>query len=353
MWLTRTAAASSNTPTATLQFSLTAKAMKFNLDLANDDSEWDALVATSPQGSVFSNGHYLRALGTPFARYVVRTPHGEVLAGMAVMENSTKPGMHAGPFPFVPYQGILFCERVAAQPCHKRVTMELRLTEYIIQSLIEHYGDFSMSLSPAFDDIRPFLWHNYHEMDARHFTIHNRYTALLNIASFQLESYLMSIRTVRRQEFNKSVAEIVETTDVEAFVGLYLKTFERQDIAITQEKQAMLRSIVTSSLTNGYGRLSMAVTVDGVASMMLFIFDQHCAYYLLGANDYELRKSGASTALMVDNICSMSERGLSLLDFVGVNSPTRGDFKLSFNPKLTAYHEVQLDAPSVRSEHST
>ena len=31
--------------------------------------------------------------------------------------------------------------------------------------------------------------------------------------------------------------------------------------------------------------------------------------------------------------CSFSE-----VDFVGVNSPNRGDFKISFNPELKPYH---------------
>ncbi len=326
--------------------------MEFLLTIANDDSEWDALVAASPQGSVFSGNHFLRALASPCTRYVIRTPHGEALAAVAVVENVDTPGMYPAPFPFTPYQGILFGKTVAAQPRHKRITTEFRLTEFIIQSLIEHYGDFSMSLSPAFDDIRPFLWYNYHQPDAPRFTIRNRYTAMLDLSDFQLESYLKSIRAVRRQEFNKSAAEITETTDVTLFLDLYLKTFERQDIAVSKEQQALVHNICTSALSHGYGRLSMATTASGIASMSLFIHDQRCAYYLFGANDPELRNSGASTALMVDNIRSMAERGIARLDFVGVNSPNRGDFKLSFNPELTPYHDVQLVPSAVQSGHS-
>lgn len=326
--------------------------MEFVLTIANDDSEWDALVAASPQGSVFSGSHYLRALGSPCTRFAVRTPHGEALAGAAVMEKEGASGMAAAPFPFTPYQGILFGKTVAAQPRHKRVTSEFRLTEFIIQSLIERYGNFSMSLSPSFSDLRPFLWHNYHEASAPHFTIRNRYTAMLELSGFQIGSYLKSIRAVRRQEFNKSTAEIAETADVAQFLDLYLKTFERQDIVVSEQQQALVRSIVTSALMHGYGRLSMASTADGVASMSLFIHDQNCAYYLFGANDPELRNSGASSALMVDNISSMAERGIDRLDFVGVNSPNRGDFKISFNPELMPYQEVRLVPSAAQSGHA-
>ena len=326
--------------------------MEFLLTIANDESEWDALVAASPQGSVFSGNHFLRALASPCTRYVVRTPHGEALAAVAVVENVDTPGMHPAPFPFTPYQGILFGKTVAAQPRHKRITTEFRITDFMIRSLIERYGDFSMALSPAFDDLRPFLWHNYHQPDAPHFIIRSRYTAILDLTGFQLDSYLKSIRAVRRQEFNKSSAEIAETADVTLFLDLYLKTFERQEITVSAQQQALVRNICTSALTHGYGRLSMATTDSGVASMSLFIHDQRCAYYLFGANDPELRNSGASTALMVDNISGMAERGMDRLDFVGVNSPNRGDFKLSFNPELTPYQEVQLALPLARFGHT-
>jgi len=317
--------------------------MKLDLTVSNDDNEWDALVDASQQGSIFSSSRYLRALDAPCTRYIFRTPNGEALAGVAVMENIGAPGMHPAPFPFTPYQGILFTQAVSARPQHKRITTEFRITEFIIHSLIEHYGNFNMSLSSTFDDIRPFLWHNYHQPDLPRFTIRNRYTAILGLSEFQQDAYLKSIRTVRRQEFKKSTAEIAETEDVALFIELYIKTFERQDIAISDANLALIRSICTSALNHGYGRLSMATTDAGVASMSLFIHDKRCAYYLFGANDPDLRRTGASTLLMIDNICYMAQRGIAQLDFVGVNSPNRGDFKISFNPALEPYHEVQFE----------
>jgi hypothetical protein len=43
---------------------------------------------------------------------------------------------------------------------------------------------------------------------------------------------------------------------------------------------------------------------------------------------------------MFHNIEEARRRGLRELDFVGVNSPARGDFKLSFNPALTLYFDL-------------
>jgi len=314
--------------------------MDYLLISTPDESEWNALVDTSLQGNIFSDPRYLRALNAPYTCYLVKAQHGETLAGVVVMENSGS--MHVAPFPNTPYQGVLFSHSVSTRPSLKRVTSEFRLTEYLIHVLCELYGNFSMALSPTFADLRPFLWHNYHEANLPRFAIINRYTATLDLRDFRLENYLKNIRTVRRQEFKKTTAEITETKDSALFLDLYAKTFERQGIVISQQQLELVTGIVTSALANRFGCLSMATTIDGIASMSLFVYDSHSAYYLFGANNPELRNSGASTALMINNICAMAELGLSKVDFVGVNSPNRGDFKLSFSPVLTPYYEVQL-----------
>ena len=58
---------------------------------------------------------------------------------------------------------------------------------------------------------------------------------------------------------------------------------------------------------------------------------------MFAANEPALRNTGAATRLMVDNILEAKRRGMKELDFVGVNSPDRGDYKLSFNPELKLY----------------
>jgi hypothetical protein len=45
---------------------------------------------------------------------------------------------------------------------------------------------------------------------------------------------------------------------------------------------------------------------------------------------------------MIKSIQLISEMGLKKIDFIGINSPNRGDFKLSFNPKIFQYYEVKF-----------
>jgi hypothetical protein len=52
---------------------------------------------------------------------------------------------------------------------------------------------------------------------------------------------------------------------------------------------------------------------------------------------------------MFDNLEHARLRGLAEVDFVGVNSPNRGDFKLSFNPDLRPYFDLDWAAPAPAS----
>jgi lipid II:glycine glycyltransferase (peptidoglycan interpeptide bridge formation enzyme) len=77
--------------------------------------------------------------------------------------------------------------------------------------------------------------------------------------------------------------------------------------------------------------------------MAFFISDARCSYYLFGANDPAMRETNASSKLLLDNIALSAHKGLKIFDFVGVNSPLRGDFKMSFNAELVPYQEVHLE----------
>ena len=70
----------------------------------------------------FLNLFFLQSLGTPFTCYVVASPQGELLAGVAVLEDGQL--MAKAPFAFTPHQGILFAHSVAQQASQKLLTTE-------------------------------------------------------------------------------------------------------------------------------------------------------------------------------------------------------------------------------------
>ena len=305
-----------------------------------DMSAWDALVNESPQGHIFSCSSFLKSLGEHHKCYVVTTPQGEILAGTALMLDGDQ--MAKAPFPFTPHQGIVFSKSLSLLGQQKRMSSEFRITTFLIEALLKIYPNFSMALSPFFKDLRPFLWHNYAKVAYPQFDIRQRYTGHLSLIDFELDSYLASVRTVRRQEYKKTQAKIQKSDDLTLFLKLYKQTFERQGIAIQRQTLELVEKICISAMADGYGLLSSAHVDGRVASMAFFVTDKTCAYYLFGATDPKMRDALASSKLLIENIAEFAARGLERFDFVGVNSPQRGVFKLSFNAMLVPYQEIHL-----------
>lgn len=305
----------------------------------SDDALWDRLVDASPQGTVFSQSGFLRSLGGSCRRYLIGTLHQPLALCCAVEDDSGEQLLAPD---YTPYQGILFLGDSSLLP-RQRLLSEFRITEFAINALTQRYRSIAMPLSWNFTDLRPFLWHNYHESELGVFTVTPRYTAVLDLTRVDGETYPAQLRACRRQELRKGADYIVQhDTDIDRFMALYELTFARQQIILSETRLALVRRIVVAALEQGYGRLTSCTTPKGMASMTLFLFDKQRAYYLFAANDPDLRNTGAASRLMVDNILYARQRGLAEFDFVGVNSPNRGDFKLSFNPELKLYFDVRF-----------
>ena len=102
-----------------------------------------------------------------------------------------------------------------------------------------------------------------------------------------------------------------------------------------------MNKIVDTSLLNGFGRLLVCKNKNGdPVSAALFIFDNKCGYYIIGATDPEYRKIGTGSYVMFEQIMRCKEQGLKIVDFCGINSPNRGDFKTSFNAQPVPYFDV-------------
>lgn len=323
------------------------------LELAEttDDAAWDAWTEQSDQGTVFSKSAFLRSLNVGFRMFVVMET-GSTHRPVALVPVIEDGAGNAVRFPFTPYQGILFLTDPRAAS-RQKVFDEFRITEFAIGVLIERYREIGIALSWKFQDIRPFLWHNHGRAGAPRFVPQPRYTAVLDLESLDAQTYPAQVRASRRQELKKSSSHPVQEEFAhDDFLALYAKTFARQGIEVDSKRLALVRSVTAAAVAQGYGRLAACRTPDGLAAASLFLYDSKRAYYLFAANDPAQRDTGASTRLMFDNILEAKRRGLAELDFVGVNSPARGDFKLSFNPELRLYFELDYSASPQRAVHS-
>jgi len=309
----------------------------WEVNFDEDRQVWDSFVAGSPHRSIFAYSKFLDSLQVNYA-LVSCYNNGEIIAGaVIVFEESGSP--ISKPFPFTQYQGILLADN-SRLFLHSRVSHEFKIVEFLIAELEKKFRSFSFCQSWRLQDLRPFQWHNYHHPEKGLLNIELRYTGILDLSGYDdFDKYFLTIRTLRKREFKKSsqFLQFDFSTDVELLDILHERTFLRQGIMRSQRQSALLRSISEYALSGGYGKLGLAKFNGVPVSAALFLYDDRTAYYLFGANDPEFRHVAGGTFLQMHMIKNAFEAGVGEIDFVGVNSPNRGDFKISLNAMLQPY----------------
>lgn len=298
---------------------------------------WDAFVSASRQRSIFVYSKFLDSLN---ANYDLVTCYekGNIVAGVVLIYSDAGEPIDR-PYPFTQFQGVLLADS-CSQLAHSQITHEFKVVEYFISQLTEHYKKCCFCHSWRLNDLRPFQWHNYHDPDKGLFKLDLRYTGILDLKKYgNFDAYLSSIRSCRRQEFKKSsqLLKLEFSRDEAILDSLHAMTFERQSIERSRQDSVLVRSICQHAVAGGYGKMSVALLDERAVSAVLFLYDDRTAYYLFGANDPAYRNTGAGSFLLLRMIKDAFEQGIEEIDFVGVNSPSRGDYKISLNAELKNY----------------
>jgi hypothetical protein len=314
----------------------------YSINFNEDKKVWDEFACMSAQRSIFVQSKFLDSLLVKY-NLVACYEKNKIVAGVVIIySNSDKPIINA--FPFTQYQGLLLAGSTKGAT-HSQITHDLKAVEHLIIELTRTYNFFSLCHSWKLRDLRAFQWHNFHEPKSGRFNIELRYTGILNLLQYKnFTDYLTSIRAVRRQEFKKT-SELLTfkfNDNVDILDELHAKTFYRQNIIRSEEDSKLIRSISNSALAGGYGKIGFAYIEEQPVSAILFLYDDKTAYYLIGANDPVYRNSNASTFLLLQMIKDSFNLNLEEIDLVGVNSPFRSDFKISFNADIKPFFITAL-----------
>jgi lipid II:glycine glycyltransferase (peptidoglycan interpeptide bridge formation enzyme) len=303
---------------------------------------WDMLVLTSDTSSIFNHREFLSVLGTDIQYWGVFEKN-ELMAATTVQTDHD--GNVIGPDKsFNYYQGLLLSPLITRLPAHSRVRREMSAVGVLIEGLTATYDEIWLSLHPKFRDIRALQWFNYHQPERGQFEIDIRYTGLLELHGIASRDALVSMLARGRQgDFKKAMAKgitVRSITDASILNELHEKTFARQD-ADRGYLDQLLQPITRKALENEYGELLVAFTSEDIpVSAALFIWDGSTAYYLFGASDPDYRNTGAATFVLVESIWHAIKRNNISVDFVGINSPNRGEYKTSFGAVPFPYFDA-------------
>lgn len=323
--------------------------MQLDLDDAVSPADWDGLNDASPAGSPFCATWFAEAVGAPADRWAVRDAGGRIVLGALVARDGDDVARQ--PLPFTMYQGLLPSPALAALAPHRRGPAFLEAAGALLAALAARYDRISFSLHHAVDDVRAFLWFNYHESAAGRFQVVPRYTGLIDLAPGRSwDSVVAGFRENRRRDLAKAEAagcSVVPWSDIDTVLALQRMTFARQDLDLPEATSALARRIVAAVLARDAGGVLAGLGADGhPQSATVFLRHGATGYYLIGATDPQARAQGIGTLLFVEHMRRLRDAGVATVDVCGINSPNRGDFKTSFNAVPRVYFDVEWTRPS-------
>ena len=317
---------------------------ELTFEICNDNDLWDELVESSNESSAFLKSSFLRSIEDQETRWLLRENQIPV-AGTCILFSGDLVGNnhHA----FCLYQGAFFPN--LGNESYTTDNERMRRFALLIEVLETFQQDIKLSLHPFLKDTRAVDWFYYGRANAFLVpTIEIRHTGLVHLSMYSsFEIYLNSIRNTRRREFKSSLKSgdtvIRNSQDVLSLAELYAKTFKKQDIGVSTFVDNRLKTITKRAVSEGTGELSFLISEAGVVVSSLFVLHgRETDYALIGASDPNYYKNFGATRLILTAIQSSIERGISHFDFCGMNSPERGEYKSSFNARVTPYFEITL-----------
>ncbi len=306
----------------------------------DNQGDWDALIETSPQYTPFMRDDYLEVIGYDAIKYIVYRKK-RPFCGICIPV-SRETGESVGAVPYSQYQGLVY---QSSDDNYMDYHNNLEATDLLLDYLYENSGMKKIAFSNSYTvrDIRAVQWHHYHEPEKGMYDINVWYTSIKKLDTENLENISKRRKRDYKQSQGKYHIVCERSANVSDFIDLYEKTFFRQGIELTEWELCTVHKITKLSLEKGFGELWYALDENGRRiDATLFVYGNQTGYYLFGANDPETRSYGGATMLFIEQMKQMVKNGITSFDFIGVNSPQRGDFKLSFGGKIVPYYECSI-----------
>lgn len=320
------------------------KELYYVKQIKDDISDWNRIIEVSKDATPFMRDDYLRELGYTSDKYIVYRKDKPYM-GICIPININT-GESENVVPYAPYQGLLYTQN---DDVYSDYHNNLEATEILLDYLFENgdYRKIGFSNSIFVKDLRAVQWHHYHNTELGKYELSVHYTAVKSIN--EESDVYTGLSKGRKLDYKYSKEryniDIEMSNDIDIFMDLYYKTFSRQDIYLDENDISRVKRLLNYILSTKIGELWFAIdknTGEAIDATVM-LYDKNNAYYLFGANDPEHRKKGGGTLLLLEQMKEMTLKGVNSIDFIGVNSPFRGDFKLGFGARIMPYFECSVN----------
>ncbi|HEX3000447.1 MAG TPA: GNAT family N-acetyltransferase [Armatimonadota bacterium] len=322
--------------------------MAANLEASEirDNLLWDAFVAESPQGNVFSTSAWMGAAagaqgGIP--RICGVFENGRLMAGASFLELARGPFRKATIAPLAPYCGFLFAPFSGTRPSEEE-SRNAALAEALIRCLLSRYHHVLLVQDPRYQDMREFLQKN--------FACRVRYSYILDITDIdrlreRMEPRVRSV--IRKAESSLTVSGVI---GLDEFGGLYERVYRDRGNHCPIPR-AYVERLSGDLISAGIAEMRAVRDQSGaLIAAHVVVFDRDTVYGLTNGAVPDRSSSGAFSLLLWDTI-QRHRVTRKRYDLTGANLPSIAFFKKGFGGALAPYFVTErYSSPLVRAAFS-
>ena len=254
------------------------------------------------------------------------------------------------------YFGPFWIDDKSYEPPYKMFKNNLEVLNTVFPIIDNFAEQLHFSLVPEFQDLRPFLWWNYHCVMGSRFDVKLRYSARISFENKISDDEIMNLlrRDDKRKKLRKAIRDSLLSTrwgssaQPQEYLNFYLKTIERSsgsplDLESRYAFIQMIESVDLGCPTSGVFKIIelRGVENQNIEGFQLVLIGKNMIYLLAQSVTTEARKKNGSLLLTFEAIKYARDNGLTL-DFNGANSPDRADDKHAFGAHITNYYDMEL-----------
>ena len=316
--------------------------MKYNIKRIDNKNEIDNIyskfIRFSPQRNIFCTNEILKFFFEDLDLFIV-SKSDEIKSFIYLLKDLN--GTITSD-PFI-YSGIINHPKLFMK--NARYNNEVfKINELIIKEIFSKYKNLNINLPIKFIDVRPFLWFNYGKKNVKRFQVIPRFTSIINIESKNIETIFNEIDDVKRRDINKALKD--ENYKVSSEINLnlmkifYQDTMKKNDGTFDEiALNKIFEFINLEAKLNRVIQITIYFNEDPLYSVIL-LHDDITSCYLYGAGNVNIKNRYAGSLALWHAIKHSSNKKLKYIDLEGINSPFRGEYKLSFGGNIESYYRI-------------
>lgn len=298
---------------------------------------WNKLFENGASKSIYFHHDFISSTNCNYQYYIIYK-NEQMLAGFVCFINQDKNKIIENELSI--YSGLYFYDRIEKKINKQRIE-RINIIQTLLEVINNEYENAAFTLSPDINDLRPFQWFNF-ENKKEIFNFEIRYTSFLDLTKSN-EDLFEGLSTIRKQNIKyaeKEGLEFVETYDFTNLLYNYKNNLLQQSESFSKDYFVNLKQLLSKLFEKKLIKIYEVKRNNESIYSAVFSNVGNTAEYMYGAGNKEFQKSYDATYLIWKALIELKSLGKTSLNFEGVNSPNRGNFKLSFGGNLKPYFKI-------------